>query len=194
MVAANKILSSKEVLIETFEIAEINFLQSFKGIKSEIVTQQFHDDVNHIAWIIGHCISHMDLYLSVFSKERKLTDKQRKYHAYGVSKDEIEQFPFSFNDLIDIYLSISEEFFGKLKILTDEDFHRIKIPDNNENLKHMMQRITLHFMGHTGQIVLLRRIFDDPFWSFVGGVSKNNRDKLRKDWIEWWEENKEAYN
>jgi len=60
MVAADEIFSSKEVLIETFEIAEINFLQAFKGIKPEIVSKQFRDDVNHIAWIIGHCISHMD--------------------------------------------------------------------------------------------------------------------------------------
>ncbi|MHA1955201.1 MAG: DinB family protein [Candidatus Heimdallarchaeaceae archaeon] len=193
MVVDDEIFSPKEVLIEIFEITEINFLQSFKGIKSEIVSQQFRDDVNHIAWIIGHCISHMDLYLSVFSKERKLTDNQRKYHAYGVSKNEIEQFPFSFRELIDIYLSISEEFFGKLKTLTDEDFIRIINPDNNENLKHMMHRITLHFMGHTGQIVLLRRIFDDPFWSFVGGVSENARSKLRKEWIKWWEENKTEY-
>ncbi len=193
MVAANEILDSKEVLIETFEIAEINFLQSFKGIKSEIVSQQFHDDVNHIAWIIGHCISHMDLYLSVFSKERKLTDIQRKYHAYGVSKNEIKQFPFSFRELIDIYLSISEEFVEKLKSLSEEDFSKIKIPDSDENFRQMMQRITLHYMGHTGQIVLLRRIFDDPFWSFVGGVSENTRNKLRKEWIEWWEENKTKY-
>ncbi|MHA2309261.1 MAG: DinB family protein [Candidatus Heimdallarchaeaceae archaeon] len=176
MVVDDEIFSPKEVLIEIFEITEINFLQSFKGIKSEIVSQQFRDDVNHIAWIIGHCISHMDLYLSVFSKERKLTDNQRKYHAYGVSKNEIEQFPFSFRELIDIYLSISEEFFGKLKTLTDEDFIRIINPDNNENL-----------------IVLLRRIFDDPFWSFVGGVSENARSKLRKEWIKWWEENKTEY-
>jgi len=193
MVAADEIFSSKEVLIETFEIAEINFLQSFKGIKTKIVSQQFRDDVNHIAWIIGHCISHMDLYLSVFSKERKLTDKQRKYHAYGVSKNEVEQFPFSFKELIDIYLSISEEFIEKLKSLSEEDFSRIKFPDNNENLRQLMQRITLHYMGHSGQIVLLRRIFDDPFWSFVGGVSEKNRNKFRKEWIEWWEENKKAY-
>ncbi|MCG3222745.1 MAG: DUF1572 family protein, partial [Candidatus Heimdallarchaeota archaeon] len=134
-----------------------------------------------------------DLYLSVFSKERKLTDKQRKYHAYRVSKNEIKQFPFSFKELIDIYLSFSKDFFEKLKSLSEEDYSKIKAPDDNENLKHMMQRITLHYMGHTGQIVLLRRIFDDPFWSFVGGVSEKERNKLREEWIKWWEENKKAY-
>jgi hypothetical protein len=190
MVITNEKSGLKDVLVETFEIAEINFLQSFKGIKPGIVAQQFRNDVNHIAWILGHCISHMDSYLSLFNKERKLSDNQRKYHAYGVSKNEIMKFPFSFRELIDIYLIISKDFFKTIRDFPEEDYFQFRHPDNGENLKHMLQRITLHYMGHAGQIVLLRRMFDDPFWSFVGGLHENARNKLRNEWIEWWEENK----
>ena len=193
MSSDNQIFSSKELLIETFEIAEINFLQSFKDIRPEIVSKQFKEDVNHIAWILGHCISHMDSYLSLFNRERKLTDNQRKYHAFGVSKDEITQFPFSIVELIDTYLTISEDFLKAIKELPEEKYTQFKHPENDENLKHMLQRITLHYMGHAGQIVLLRRMFDDPFWSFVGGIHENNRSQLRKEWIKWWLENKTEF-
>lgn len=187
------ILDSKEVLISTLEIAEINFLQSIKEVKPDIVSKQFRDNVNHIAWIIGHCVSHMDLYLSVFTNERKLSNEQREYHAYAAPKKKIKKFPFSFPKLIDDYLAISDDFFKKLHTLSEEDFYKIRFPNEEERLIEMMQRITLHFMGHTGQIVLLRRILGDTPWSFVGGVSKKLRNKLRKEWIDWWEENKKNY-
>ena len=48
-------------------------------------------------------------------------------------------------------------------------------------------------LGHTGQIVLIRRMFDNPFWSFVGGVNKENRKELREEWATWWKEKKEKY-
>ncbi len=190
---STSILDSKEVLISTLEISEINFLLSIKGMKPDIVSKQFRDNVNHIAWIIGHCISHMDLYLSVFTNERKLSNEQREYHAYAAPKDKIKEFPFSFLELIDDYLTISDDFFKKLYSLSEEDFYEIRFPNEDERLIEMMQRLTLHFMGHAGQIVLLRRILDDTPWSFVGGVSKKIRSKLRKDWKEWWEENKKNY-
>jgi hypothetical protein len=193
MSSKEKKVNSKTVLIETFEIAEINFLQSFKGINPEIVTQQFKEDINHVAWIIGHCASHMDSYLSIFIKSRKMTEKQGKYHAYGASKEEIKEFPFSFKELIDIYLLLFDEFLKNLQNLEEEDFEKLKHPEANESLRNMMQRITLHYMGHTGQIVLLRRIFGDSSWSFVGGISKESRKKMREEWINWWNENKEAF-
>jgi len=186
-------ISSKQILIETFEIAEINFLQSFKGIKSDQISLQFKSDINHIAWIIGHCISHMDSYLSLFNKERKLSDIQRKYHAYGVSKDEITQYPFSFKDLIDTYLIISEDFLRAINDLPEEDYTQFITPDNGENLFQMLQRITLHYMGHMGQIVLLRRMSGDHIWSFVGGINEKDRTRLRNEWKEWWLENRSNF-
>ncbi len=53
----------KDILISTFKTAEINFLMSFKEILPELITIQIQKDTNHIAWIIGHCVSHFDLYL-----------------------------------------------------------------------------------------------------------------------------------
>ena len=78
MSSDNQIFSSKELLIETFEIAEINFLQSFKDIRPEIVSKQFKEDVNHIAWILGHCISHMDSYPF---PEQAYTCGEKLYHS-----------------------------------------------------------------------------------------------------------------
>jgi len=166
---------------------------SLKGIKPEIVTKQIKSDVNHIAWIVGHCVSHMDLYLSIFNKERKLSNDQRKYHAYGVSKEEVIEFPFSFRELLDPYLNLSSEFMNKLYELSEDDFLNISYEENGEPLYQLIQRITLHYMGHAGQIVLLRRQLDDPFWSFVGGVNKKQREKLLISWKKWWKENSNSY-
>ncbi|MCG3223879.1 MAG: hypothetical protein H7647_05400, partial [Candidatus Heimdallarchaeota archaeon] len=108
----------KELAISTLEIAEINFLMSFIEINSENIIKQIHPEINSIVWIIGHCISHMDLYLSMFTGERILTETQREYFAYGASKDKIkEQFPFSFREILDTYIQISEYFYKYLKDL-----------------------------------------------------------------------------
>jgi len=61
------------------------------------------------------------------------------------------------------------------------------------NLSDIIKSMALHVMDHKGQIVLLRKMLDDPFWSFVGGVDKENRKELRTTWITWWVENKVIY-
>ena len=48
-------------------------------------------------------------------------------------------------------------------------------------------------MGHTGQIVMIRRMLDNPFWAFIQGVFKEDREKFREEWLAWWEENKVLY-
>ncbi|MHA1198378.1 MAG: DinB family protein [Candidatus Heimdallarchaeaceae archaeon] len=183
----------KEALITSLKIAEINFLMSFKEIKPEIVTKQIQKDTNHIAWIIGHCISHFDVYLSIFTENTILSDEEEEYYAYGVKKEEIVTYPYSFTELIDNHLQISDSFFKTLESLPKKNFQEIPSEIRKEKLSDLLKRITLHIMGHTGQIVILRRMFDNPFWGFVGGVSKEHRDELRKNWILWWKENKNNY-
>lgn len=60
--------SAKENAITAMEIAESNFLMVLKGIKPSDITKQVHPEVNIIAWIIGHLVSHMDVYLSVLQE------------------------------------------------------------------------------------------------------------------------------
>jgi len=186
-------MNKKEELISALEIAEINFLMSFREVKPELVTKQIQKDTNHLAWIIGHCISHFDLFLSMYTDERFLTEEEREYYAYGASKEKIIEYPFSFIDLIDAHLKITQKFFNVLEGQDVKKFDEIPHEESAERLADLLKRITLHIMGHTGQIVLLRRMFDNPFWEFVGGVSKEQRIKLRNEWIKWWEENKSSY-
>jgi len=186
-------MKQKEILIQELKIAEINFLMSIKNIKPEFVAKQVQKDVNHIAWIVGHCISHMDLFLSFHTGTRIFSEVERKYFAYGVSKEEIEVYPFSFRELMDKYLEISANYFEILENLTDEEYDKIPHPDAKETITDLIHRISLHIMGHTGQIVLLRRMFDNLYWGFVCGIEVSNREKLRLEWLKWWKENKSKY-
>ncbi len=182
----------KELSISTLEIAQINFLMSFKGINPESISKRIHIEINPISWIIGHCISHMDWYLSLFTGERIYSEKQQKYLAYGASKEDItEKLPFSFREILDKYLLISKSFFEYLKGFQEEKFHQITSQENGgETLIQKIQRITLHYMGHTGQIVIIRRALGVSSWSFVSGIKKEERQKYMKEWIKWWEENR----
>ena len=183
----------KDTLINALKVAEINFLMSFKEIKPEIVTKQIQKDTNHIAWIIGHCATHFDHYLSFFTNDHIISKEEHDYFSYGIEKSKVVSYPYSFSDLIDNYLRIVSLFFEILDSIPESEFEKSPSEEDGENLSDMLIRITLHIMGHTGQIVLIRRMLDEPFWSFVGGVQKNQREKLRNSWISWWNENKQDY-
>ncbi len=186
----------KELAISTLEIAEINFLMSYIEINPENIIKQIHPEINPIVWIVGHCISHMDWYLSLFTGERILTETQREYFAYGVSKDKIKgKFPFSFVEIMDKYLHISGDFYKCLKDLPEEKFHQeISKENGEETLFQKIQRISLHYMGHTGQITIIRRAHGNQPWGFVSGMKRDEREKYMEKWIEWWEENRMKFN
>ncbi|MBD3191234.1 MAG: DUF1572 domain-containing protein [Candidatus Heimdallarchaeota archaeon] len=193
-------ISTKDYAINTLEIAEINFLMSFKGIRQEQLTKQVTPKTNPISWIVGHLASHMDAYLAFFTNERLLTSDQRKYFRFGASKQIIRGgFPFSFTEIIEKYLKISENYFHRLRELSEVQFSQSPI-GGNETYFQMLQRISLHFFGHAGQIVLIRRILstelqarrkdDEPLWSFVGGIHLQQREKFKEQWLEWWYQNR----
>ena len=51
-------------------------------------------------------------------------------------------------------------------------------------------------MGHLGQITLIRRTLGRDIagaYSFVQALSESSRRKLKKEWMEWWRENKRTY-
>ncbi|NHJ48661.1 MAG: DinB family protein [Asgard group archaeon] len=188
--------SVKENAIKEMKIAESNFFMVLNGIKPEDITKQVHPEVNTIAWIVGHLVSHMDAYQSIFTGKRHFSEEQRKYFGYGSPKQTMEDgMPYSFVEIIDSYLEISENYFKNLAELPEENYDQIPpIEGFKESYLDLLHRISLHYMGHIGQIVLIRRMLGRTNkWSFVAGVSQKIRDQIFENWLEWWKSTKENF-
>ncbi|MHA2029801.1 MAG: DUF1572 family protein [Candidatus Kariarchaeaceae archaeon] len=180
-------LNLKNQLISLLEIADVNFLMSVKNVSPETVLTNINDETNSIAQIFGHCVRQMDNYLSRFSGELKIKPENMKIH-------ELLDDGYSFGKFVDVYLEIFSEFVGYIK----------KVPENElynpitkgEKLINIIQRISLHYMGHLGQISIIRKFLgneiDGPY-SFVKAMSKPTRRKLKNEWLEWWSENSTSY-
>ncbi|MCK4568355.1 MAG: hypothetical protein KAU48_13700, partial [Candidatus Thorarchaeota archaeon] len=67
-------------------------------------------------------------------------------------------------------------------------------PKIEETLETSIQRISLHFLGHVGQIVLIRRSLGNPGSSFVGGLHPRVRKQMHEEWTSWWSESKSRFN
>ncbi|MGY5879937.1 MAG: DinB family protein [Candidatus Thorarchaeota archaeon] len=187
----------KESTIDLLRIAESNLLYSFKDIKPEEVHKQPAPDINTISWILGHCFSHFHMVLSMTCQEIPLlSDDAIHYYRYGTSKEEIEstESSLTFEELVDKYLEISEMSFTYLETLDDTDFKKVIFPKIEETLNTSIQRLSLHFLGHVGQIVLIRRSLGNPGSSFVGGAHPSTRKKILDEWMSWWSESKSRFN
>ena len=127
--------------------------------------------------------------LQVFS------DEVTHYYRYGTTKAEILETgpPHSFAELIDEYLKISENGFSYLDGLDDDDFQTVIFPEIKETLLMSAQRIALHYMGHVGQIVLIRNALGNPGPTFVGGIDQNERVRMKKEWESWWAETRHVF-
>ena len=88
---------------------------------------------------------------------------------------------------------ITGKLFKILKKLDVDKFDEIAPGMVKGTLSDRIKSIALHVMGHTGQIVLIRKMLDNPSLSFIRGALKEERKKLRKEWMTWWEENKNLY-
>lgn len=171
----------KNSATDLLKIAEINLLYSFKGIQPEEVNKQAYPEFNTISWIVGHCAVHFHSELCQSCQDiRLLSEDVTHYYRYGTTKEEIEQTnsPFTFQELVDAYLKVSEQGFTYLEKLETEDFQRVIFPDFGMTLEMSVQRIALHYMGHVGQIVLIRRALGNPGKSFVGGVVHSERERM----------------
>lgn len=81
------------------------------------------------------------------------------------------------------------------QILPEENFHQEISKDNGEeSLFQKIQRIALHYMGHTGQITIIRRALRHQPWGFVSGMKKDEREIYMEKWTKWWDENKLKFN
>ena len=70
------------------------------------------------------------------------------------------------------------------------------MPEHNENntetVSELLQRVSLHFLGHTGQIIWIKKHLGKG-GAFVMGIKKKQRDDSKIKWQKWWNENKEKY-
>jgi hypothetical protein len=181
----------KDELISFLEIVEINFLMSLKEVKPELVNRKAVENVNSIAWIVGHCVLNFDRFVSIYTNQPLLTQEESEF--YGLTKDPVKDYSVTFVKLMDIYLELSSKLFDILEKLDVKKFDKIPHEQVKGKISDIIKSMSLHIMGHTGQIVLIRKMLDNPFWSFIQGVFEEDRKELRKNWIEWWEENKEFY-
>ena len=189
-------LNKKNLLIQTLEIADLNFLQSFKGIKPTTMNKRAHPNVNPIYWIIAHCVNHMYANLQYFTKEIKLSEDITYYASPGVKPKEIkETSPFSIKNLIDDYIKISTKFIKHLYDMPDDQLYQNTSKIEYEKWYERIQRIALHFMGHTGHISILRKEIEGIIegYFFVDGVNEKLRKRLKNEWLRWWDENKHDF-
>ncbi|MFX0207702.1 MAG: hypothetical protein ACFFDT_17065 [Candidatus Hodarchaeota archaeon] len=189
-------MNLKTFAIETFEIAEWNVLKAIFRLKPKNFEKQITPTLNPIRWIIGHLTMHMDTIFNFLCLgERKLDQNFRDYFTSGPDREKERKFPISYKELIEKFLEFSETSFDYLYNLPEEKF--TELPEKNdesntETLSELIQRISLHFLGHTGQIYLVKRELGKGGY-FVTGVKKKHRDTSRIKWLEWWNDNKENY-
>jgi uncharacterized damage-inducible protein DinB len=185
----------KEFAIDTLEIAFCNLLKSIQGLKPEEVFKKITPEINTVGSIISHCAAHMN---SIFIKKcqgKTLLPKQFKFSFK--SQERISSF--SFKELVDSFLTVADSAFAYLEKLPEERFRDLpeKVDPkakHPETLLELIQRISLHFMGHMGQIRVIRKELGNPSKGFfVAGISKSSRENLLIEFKTWWEKSSPAF-
>jgi len=186
----------KTYAIETFEIAEWNVLKTIFRLKPKDFETQITKNLNPIRWVIGHLTIHTDtIFNGLCLGERKIDQNFREYFKMGPDRAKQRNFPISYRELIDTFLDFSKISFEYLNNLPEEKF--TELPEHNtgknvETIAELIQRISLHFLGHTGQIYQIKRVLGKG-GTFVMGVKKKNRYDSRAKWLIWWNESKSQY-
>ncbi len=189
-------MNLKTFAIETFEIAEWNVLKAIFRLKPKDFEKQLTKNLNPIRWVIGHLTIHMDtIFNGLCLGERKLDKDFRDYFILGPDRAKQRDFPLPYKELIDKFLEFSKISFDYLNNLPEEEF--LEVPEHNtgnntETVAELIQRISLHFLGHTGQIYQIKRVLGKG-GTFVMGVKKKNREESRAKWLTWWNKNKTLY-
>ncbi|MHA2272855.1 MAG: hypothetical protein ACXACI_13400 [Candidatus Hodarchaeales archaeon] len=182
-------MNLKTFAIETFEIAEWNVLKAIFRLKSRDLEKQITPNLNPIRWIIGHLTMHMDTIFNYLCLgKRELSPEFREYFTSGIEREREREFPVSYRELVNTFLKFSQTSRNYLYNLPEEKFN--ELPENNdkknmETVSELIQRISLHFLGHTGQIYQVKRELGKGGY-FVTGVKKENRETSRTKWLKWW--------
>ncbi|MFX0095481.1 MAG: DinB family protein [Candidatus Hodarchaeota archaeon] len=187
--------SFKEYAIDVLEISYTNLLVSIQGIKPGEVLKQINSEIHPIGYIISHCAAHMNT--TFVKKCQGKTVLPEKYKFSFKRLREIENF--SFEELVNGFVQVAESSFTYLRDLPEEKFRDVPEKSTSkaqrqESVSRLIQRIALHFMGHMGQIRIIRTELGNPAGSFfVAGISKEGREDLLTKWKAWWNKNKEKF-
>ncbi|MHA1938512.1 MAG: hypothetical protein ACXACD_14135 [Candidatus Thorarchaeota archaeon] len=185
----------KEFAIDTLDIAEWNVLRAILRLKPGYLEYQITPKLNPIQWILGHLTWQMDrIFNQLCQGESKLNPVWNSF-ATGAERMNQKEFPLAQRTLIDSFLEVSQASFEYLQNLPEEKF--LELPEQNsgsntETLCELIQRISLHFLGHTGQIYWIKKELGKGGY-FVTGIKKKQRDDSRIKWHKWWNENKKNY-
>jgi len=189
-------MNSKKFAIETFEIAEWNVLKAIFRLKPKDFEKQITPNLNPIRFLLGHLIMQMDVIFNEFCYgERKLNQQFQNYFKMGLERENEMNFPVSYQELIETFLDYTKRGIEYLNALPEEKFEELpeySKENNTETINELIQRMSLHFLGHTGQIYSIKRELGKGGY-FVAGVKKKHRDESKRKWLEWWEKNKQKY-
>lgn len=189
-------MTQKDYAIDTFDLAQWNVLRAILRLKPEDLEYRITPNLNPIKWILGHLIWQMDYVFNHLGHgESQLAKEVREYFAPGTEVLNEREFPFSSRELIDTFLEISTSSFQYLYDLPEEKFNEppeICEKGNAETIYELLQRVSLHFLGHTGQIYLIKKELGKGGY-FVTGVRKKGREESRKKWLKWWNANREKF-
>lgn len=196
LIGCDNIVTQKDYAIDTLELAQWNVLRAIMRLKPKDFQYQITPNLNPIRWILGHLIWQMDYIFNRICRGTSQLTKQEMEHftsgAEGVSERE---FPYSLKHLFDTFLAISKSTFQYLRDLPDEKFDEVPAMGETKNVEtiyELLQRVSLHFLGHTGQIYLIKKDLGKGGY-FVTGVRKKGREDSRKKWFKWWNENKDEF-
>ncbi len=186
----------KEYAIDLIEVAYYNLLQTIYMVRPDVVYVQISPEVNCIAWIVGHLAAHMDGRLvwgcqgvSVLGKYGWIKGSP---FITGSSKEEFHQgVGVTFPELVGALMQIGEMTFSSLREMPEEQFRKLPAKlksKSKETLMTLIQRMSLHFLGHIGQIRVIRRVLGNPARGyFVTGLDKAYRKKIHQRFKDWWE-------
>ena len=69
------VLEMKKSAINLLRAAEVNLLNSFKGIKPDEVDRRTQPEFNSVSWIVGHCVVHFHMVLCLTCQDTRLFSK-----------------------------------------------------------------------------------------------------------------------
>jgi hypothetical protein len=94
-------------------------------------------------------------------------------------------------------LEIGDQTFAYLQNLPEEEFRYLPAKTTTKSKESLLtnsQRMALHFMGHMGQIRVIRRVFNNKARGyFVTGIDPTYRKQVKQRFIDWWDTNKSKF-
>ena len=194
---------AKEVAVASFEIALHNVLLAIRGLKPETATRQIavQEEANSIRWIVAHLAQQLERHFLRWCQGTSvLADEAMRPYQFGASKASVKDAPMSFRDAAEYYLKVTDAALRYLRDLAPEDLRRVpegKVGSGRSNphtILELVERNTLHLLGHAGQIFMIRRVLGDyGSGTFVMGMSAEERAKGCQEWDAWWDEHKGSY-